>query len=227
VRILVVEDEQKVANALKEGLEEEHYEVDLAYTGEDAFFRVNTEKFDLILLDLMLPGRDGLQILTSIRKRGVETPVLLLTARDTLEDRVSGLNAGADDYLIKPFAFAELLARIRALLRRGRTTDALRLSVGDLDMDLVTRKVTRGGHTVELTAREFELLEYLLRHESQIVMRDTLAREVWKETTRGTPLNNVIDVHIARLRRKIDVDQSVKLIHTVRGVGFMLRQGEP
>jgi two-component system, OmpR family, copper resistance phosphate regulon response regulator CusR len=227
VRILVVEDEQKVANALKEGLEEERYEVDLAYTGEDAFFRVNTEKFDLILLDLMLPGRDGLQILTSIRKRGVETPVLLLTARDTLEDRVSGLNAGADDYLIKPFAFAELLARIRALLRRGRSTDALRLSVGDLDMDIVTRKVTRGGHTVELTAREFELLEYLLRHEGQIVMRDTLAREVWKETTRGTPLNNVIDVHIARLRRKIDVDQPVKLIHTVRGVGFMLRQGEP
>jgi len=227
VRILVVEDEQKVANALKEGLEEERYEVDLAYTGEDAFFRVNTEKFDLILLDLMLPGRDGLQILTSIRKRGVETPVLLLTARDTLEDRVSGLNAGADDYLVKPFAFAELLARIRALLRRGRSTDALRLSVGDLDMDIVTRKVTRGGHTVELTAREFELLEYLLRHEGQIVMRDTLAREVWKETTRGTPLNNVIDVHIARLRRKIDVDQPVKLIHTVRGVGFMLRQGEP
>jgi len=175
----------------------------------------------------MLPGRDGLQILTSIRKRGVETPVSLLTARDTLEDRVSGLNAGADDYLIKPFAFAELLARIRALLRRGRSTDALRLSVGDLDMDIVTRKVTRGGHTVELTAREFELLEYLLRHEGQIVMRDTLAREVWKETTRGTPLNNVIDVHIARLRRKIDVDQPVKLIHTVRGVGFMLRQGEP
>jgi DNA-binding response OmpR family regulator len=227
VRILVVEDEQKVANALKEGLEEERYEVVLAYTGEDAFFRVNTEKFDLILLDLMLPGRDGLQILTSIRKRGVETPVLLLTARDTVEDRVSGLNAGADDYLVKPFAFAELLARIRALLRRGRTADTLRLSVGDLDMDLVTRKVTRGGHIVELTAREFELLEYLLRHESQVVMRDTLAREVWKETTRGTPLNNVIDVHIARLRRKIDVDQPVKLIHTVRGVGFMLRQGEP
>jgi len=145
VRILVVEDEQKVANALKEGLEEERYEVDLAYTGEDAFFRVNTEKFDLILLDLMLPGRDGLQILTSIRKRGVETPVLLLTARDTLEDRVSGLNAGADDYLIKPFAFAELLARIRALLRRGRSTDALRLSVGDLDMDIVTRKGVPGG----------------------------------------------------------------------------------
>src|SRR3989475_7335251 len=139
MRILVVEDEQKVANALREGLEDELYEAVVAHTGEDAFFRITTEKYDLILLDLMLPGRDGLQILTSIRKSGVETPVLLLTARDTLEDRVSGLNAGADDYLIKPFAFAELLARIRALLRRGRSTDALRLSVGDLSMDLVTR----------------------------------------------------------------------------------------
>ena len=174
----------------------------------------------------MLPGRDGLQVLTSIRKAGVETPVLLLTARDSLEDRVAGLNSGADDYVVKPFAFAELLARIRALLRRGRTTDTLRLSIGDLDMDLVTRKVTRGNRTVDLTAREFELLEYLLRHESQVVLRDTLAREVWKETTRGTPLNNVIDVHIARLRRKIDVDQPVKLIHTIRGVGFMLREEE-
>ena len=227
VRILVVEDEPKVANALKEGLEDERYEVALAHTGEDAFFRINTEKFDVILLDLMLPGRDGLQILTSIRKSGVETPVLLLTARDTLEDRVTGLNLGADDYLSKPFAFAELLARIRALLRRGRPGDALRLGSGDLDIDLVTRKVTRGGQTVELTAREFELLEYLVRHEGQVVLRDTLVREVWKETARGTPLNNVIDVHIARLRRKVDLDQPVKLIHTIRGVGFMLRVGEP
>jgi DNA-binding response OmpR family regulator len=175
----------------------------------------------------MLPGRDGLQILTSIRKQGIDTPVLLLTARDTLEDRVAGLNSGADDYLIKPFAFAELLARIRALLRRGRTTEMLRLTVGDLDMDLVTRKVTRGSHNIDLTTREFELLEYLLRHQGQVVLRDTLAREVWKETTRGTPLNNVIDVHIARLRRKVDHDQPVKLIHTIRGVGFMLREGEP
>jgi DNA-binding response OmpR family regulator len=227
VRILVVEDEPKVANALKEGLEDERYEVVLAHTGEDAFFRINTEKFDVILLDLMLPGRDGLQILTSIRKSGVETPVLLLTARDTLEDRVTGLNLGADDYLSKPFAFAELLARIRALLRRGRPGDALRLGSGDLDIDLVTRKVTRGGQTVELTAREFELLEYLVRHEGQVVLRDTLVREVWKETARGTPLNNVIDVHIARLRRKVDLDQPVKLIHTIRGVGFMLKVGEP
>jgi two-component system copper resistance phosphate regulon response regulator CusR len=227
MRILVVEDEPKVASALQEGLEDERYEAVIAHTGEDAFFRITTEQYDVIILDVMLPGRDGLQILTSIRKQGVHTPVLLLTARDTLEDRVAGLNSGADDYLIKPFAFAELLARIRALLRRGRTTETLRLGIGDLDMDLVTRKVTRGGRTVELTTREFELLEYLLRHHSQVVLRDTLAREVWKETTRGTPLNNVIDVHIARLRRKIDLDQPLKLIHTIRGVGFMLREGEP
>jgi DNA-binding response OmpR family regulator len=227
LRILVVEDEQKVANALKEGLEDERYEVVIAPTGEDAFFCVNTEKFDLILLDLMLPGRDGLQILTTIRKRGLETPVLLLTARDSLQDRVNGLNRGADDYLVKPFAFAELLARIRALLRRGRTSDMLRLGVADLDLDIVTRKVTRGGRAVELTAREFELLEYLMRHEGQVVLRDTMARDVWKETARGTPLNNVIDVHIARLRRKIDVEPFAKLIHTVRGVGFMLKDGEP
>lgn len=227
MRILVVEDEQKVANALKEGLEDERYEVVVAQTGEDAFFRITTEKFDLILLDLMLPGRDGLQILASVRKSGIETPVLLLTARDSLEDRVTGLNSGADDYLVKPFAFAELVARIRALLRRGRTTDTLRLGVADLNMDLVTRKVSRGNRTVDLTAREFELLEYLLRHEGQVVLRDMLAREVWKETARGTPLNNVIDVHIARLRRKIDVDQGLKLIHTVRGVGFMLSEREP
>ena len=227
MRILVVEDELKVANALKEGLEDEHYEVVLAQTGEDAFFRITTEKFDLILLDLMLPGRDGLQILASVRKSGIETPVLLLTARDSLEDRVTGLNSGADDYVVKPFAFAELVARIRALLRRGRTADTLRLGVADLNMDLVTRKVSRGSRTVELTAREFELLEYLLRHEGQVVLRDMLAREVWKETARGTPLNNVIDVHIARLRRKIDMDQGLKLIHTVRGVGFMLSEREP
>lgn len=227
MRILVVEDEVKVAKALKEGLEDERYEAVVAHSGEDAFFRINTEQFDVIVLDVMLPGRDGLQILTSIRKHGIHTPVLLLTARDTLEDRVSGLNSGADDYLVKPFAFAELVARIRALLRRGRTTETLRLGVGDLDMDLVTRKVMRGGRQVELTTREFELLEYLLRHHGQVVLRDTLAREVWKETTRGTPLNNVIDVHIARLRRKIDLDQPVKMIHTIRGVGFMLREGEP
>src|SRR6184192_4304216 len=152
MRILVVEDEVKVAKALKEGLEDERYEAVIAHTGEDAFFRINTEQFDVIVLDVMLPGRDGLQILTSIRKHGIHTLVLLLTARDTLEDRVAGLNSGGDDYLVKPFAFAELLARIRALLRRGRTSDTLRLGVADLNMDLGTRKVSRGNRTVELTA---------------------------------------------------------------------------
>jgi DNA-binding response OmpR family regulator len=227
MRVLVVEDEQKVANALREGLEGERYDVIVERTGEDAFFRLTTEAFDLILLDLGLPGRDGLQILTTLRSKGVKTPVLVLTARDTLQDRVAGLDSGADDYLVKPFAFAELLARIRALMRRGRSAEAPRLAVGDLSMDLITRKVMRGGQQVELTVREFELLEYLMRYEGQVVSRETLARDVWKETARTTPLDNVIDVHIARLRRKVDVDRPVKLIHTVRGVGFMLREGEP
>jgi DNA-binding response OmpR family regulator len=153
--------------------------------------------------------------------------VLVLTARDTLDDRVTGLDGGADDYLVKPFAFEEVLARIRALLRRGRVSEPLRLRVGDLDVDIVTRKILRGGRPVELTVREFELLEYLLRHHGQTVSRGTLARDVWKETARSTSLDNVIDVHIARLRRKVDLDQPVKLIHTVRGVGFMVREGEP
>src|SRR5216110_3565291 len=170
MRVLVVEDELKVANALREGLEGERYDIVVERTGEDAFFRMTTEAFDLILLDLGLPGRDGLQILTTLRSKGIKTPVLVLTARDTLQDRVAGLDSGADDYLVKPFAFAELLARIRALMRRGRTSDALRLGVGDLDMDLVTRKVMRAGRTVELTTREFELLEYLLRHQGQVVL---------------------------------------------------------
>jgi DNA-binding response OmpR family regulator len=227
MRILVVEDEQKVADALREGLEDERYDVVVERTGEGAFFRVNTETFDVVLLDLTLPGRDGLEILRAIRRRRMETPVLVLTARDSLEDRVTGLDAGADDYLVKPFAFAELLARVRALVRRGRVADAPRLAVGDLDMDLVTRKVLRGGRPVDLTVREFELLEFLMRYQGQVVSRETLARDVWKETARTTPLDNVIDVHIARLRRKVDLDHTVKLIHTVRGVGFMLREGEP
>jgi two-component system, OmpR family, copper resistance phosphate regulon response regulator CusR len=227
MRVLVVEDEMKVANALREGLEGEKFDVIVERTGEGAFFRVNTESFDVILLDLTLPGRDGLEILQALRQRGVKTPVLVLTARDSLQDRVTGLDAGADDYLIKPFAFAELLARIRALARRGRVAETPRLSVGDLEMDLVTRKVTRNALPVELTVREYELLEYLLRYHGQVVSRETLARDVWKETARTTPLDNVIDVHIARLRRKVDLDQSIKLIHTVRGVGFMLREGEP
>ena len=227
MRILVVEDEQKVADALREGLVDERYDVVVERTGEGAFFRVNTETFDVVLLDLTLPGRDGLEILRALRQRRMETPVLVLTARDSLEDRVTGLDAGADDYLVKPFAFTELLARIRALVRRGRVADAPKLAVGDLEMDLVTRKVLRAGKPVDLTVREFELLEFLMRYQGQVVSRETLARDVWKETARTTPLDNVIDVHIARLRRKVDLEHSVKLIHTVRGVGFMLREGEP
>jgi DNA-binding response OmpR family regulator len=227
MRLLVIEDEVKVAHALKKGLENERYEVVVATTGEDGFFRANAEVFDLLVLDVMLPGRDGIEVLTTLRKRGTQTPVLILTAKDAVEDRVLGLDSGADDYLVKPFAFSELLARIRALLRRGRIDQVLRLKASDLAMDLVIRKVTRGSHLLNVTAREFELLEYLLRHQNQIVSREMLTREVWKEPSRATSLDNVIDVHIARLRKKVDQDFPLKLIHTVRGVGFILCEGEP
>jgi len=226
MRVLVVEDEQKVASALKEGLVGEGYEVVVDGTGEAALFRLKTDPVDIILLDLLLPGRDGLHVLKTLRQQGFETPVLVLTARDTLADRVTGLDTGADDYLVKPFAFAEVVARMRALLRRGRTSGATRLSLADLEMDLVARKVTRAGKKVELTLREFELLEYLLRYEGQVVSRGTLARDVWQEANRSSSLDNVIDVHNARLRRKVDADSPVKLIQTVRGVGFMLREDE-
>ena len=224
MRILIVEDEAKVARALEEGLKREEYDVVVARTGEEGFYLVSAEQFDLVILDLMLPGRDGLQVLSTLRKRGLVTPVLILTARDAIEDRVQGLDSGADDYLVKPFAFPELSARVRALLRRGRTEQVVRLKVADLEMDLVARKVKRGGKDVEFTLREFELLEYLLKHKEQVVSREMLAREVWKETSRVTPLDNVIDVHMARLRRKIDERFDRKLIHTIRGVGFVLRE---
>ena len=227
MRVLVVEDEQKVADALHDGLEREGFQVVVERTGEGAFFRVTTETFDVVLLDLGLPLRGGIEILSAVRQRGLKTPVLVLTARDTVQDRVIGLDAGADDYLVKPFAFAELVARIRALARRGRGAEVPKLSLSDLTMDLVTRKVTRSARFVELTVREFELLEYLLRHNGQVVSREALARDVWEETTRSTPLDNVIDVHIARLRRKVDTDADLKLIHTVRGVGFLLSETEP
>jgi DNA-binding response OmpR family regulator len=227
VRILVIEDEVKVARALKEGLESERYQVVVARNGEDGFFLANTETFDLVLLDLMLPGRAGLEILEACRRRDLQTPVLILTAKDAVEDRVVGLDSGADDYMVKPFAFAELLARIRALLRRGRTDQVLRLKARDLEMDLVTHAVMRGGQVLDLTAREFELLEYLLRHQNQLVSREMLARDVWKETSRATPIDNVVDVHVARLRKKVDREFRTKLIHTVRGVGFTLRYGDP
>ena len=224
LRILVVEDEAKVARALREGLEREKYDVVIAPTGEEGFFLVNAEEFDLVILDLMLPGRDGLQVLSTLRKRGLQTPVLILTARDAIEDRVQGLDSGADDYLVKPFAFPELLARVRARLRRGRSEQAAHLKLADLEMDVISRKVRKRGRQLELTAREFELLEYLLRHKEQIVSREMLVRDVWHETARATPLDNVIDVHINRLRRKVDDPFEPKLIHTVRGVGFVLRE---
>jgi len=223
VRVLVVEDEKKVAKALRDGLEGEHYEVRVAATGEEGFFLANHESFDLVVLDLMLPRRDGLEVLATLRKRGLQTPVLILTAKDTVEDRVQGLDHGADDYLIKPFAFPELMARIRALLRRGRPDQILKLQQGDLSMDLVTRKVTRGSQALDLTVREFDMLEYLLRHGGHVVSREMLARDVWRVTARATPLDNVIDVTIARLRRKVDDPFEPKLVHTVRGVGFVLR----
>jgi DNA-binding response OmpR family regulator len=227
VRVLVVEDERKLAGVLVSALESEHYEVVVAPTGEDGFFRANSELFDLVLLDLMLPGRSGLEILQTLRDRHVHTPVLILTARDGIEDRVRGLDLGADDYLVKPFALPELLARIRALLRRGRPSDVLRLKAGDLDVDLVSRRAARGGRQLDLTVREFELLEYLLRHQGHVVSREMLAHDVWKEHRRATPIDNVIDVQMARLRRKVDPDGQDRLIHTVRGVGFVLREGEP
>jgi two-component system, OmpR family, copper resistance phosphate regulon response regulator CusR len=224
MRLLVVEDDPKVGAALRVGLTGDGYDVVMSRTGEDGYFRATTEPFDAIVLDLGLPGRGGLEILTSLRQRGLRVPVLVVTARDGVDDRVRGLDTGADDYLVKPFAFDELLARLRALLRRGRPEEAFKLRVADLELDPLGRTVCRGQAAIDLTLREFELLEYLLRHHGQIVSRDMLAREVWKEPTRGTPLDNVIDVHITRLRKKIDVGSGPRLIHTVRGVGFIVKE---
>ena len=227
VRVLIVEDERKLAQVLSSALQAEHYDVVVAATGEDGFYRANAELFDLVVLDLMLPGRSGLEILQTLRQRRIEAPVLILTARDGVDDRVLGLDLGADDYLVKPFALPELLARIRALLRRGRSSEVFRLKVGDLELDLVARRVLRADRPIDLTAREFELLEYLLRHQGHLVSREMLARDVWKEPRRATPLDNVIDVQMARLRRKVDPEGAARLIHTVRGVGFVMREGEP
>ena len=222
MRILIIEDEKKVAKALREGLEAEHYEVSVAANGEEGFFLASQGSFDLVLLDLMLPRRNGIDVLATLRKRSIQTPVFVLTAKDAVEDRVLGLDRGADDYLIKPFAFPELLARIRALLRRGRMDQILKLQREDLEMDLITRKVSRGAQPLDLTAKEFDILEHLLRHWGRVVSREMLARGVWHVTARATPLDNVIDVTIARLRRKIDDPFEKKLLHTVRGMGFVL-----
>jgi DNA-binding response OmpR family regulator len=224
LKILVIEDEKKVALALQKGLESEHYDVQVALTGEEGFYLLCSREFDLVVLDLMLPGRDGMEILRTLRRSNARTPVLILTARDTLEDKILGLDLGADDYLVKPFAFPELTARIRALLRRGRADEALKLKLADLEMDLIKRAVVRDKQAIPLTAMEFEILEYLLRNQGHVVTREMLAREIWKETERATPLDNVIDVHIGRLRKKIDEPFKGKLLHTVRGVGFILSE---
>jgi DNA-binding response OmpR family regulator len=227
MHILVIEDEKKVAKALRKGLESEKYTVTVSHTGEEGFFLATTQSFDLILLDLMLPGRDGIEILRSLREKRCATPVLILTARDAVEDRVMGLDAGADDYLVKPFAFPELLARVRALTRRGRPDDVLRVRVGELELDRVTRRVTRSGDEIHLTSKEFELLEYLALNHGQTVTREMLARDVWEAGQRATPLDNVIDVHITRLRSKMDAPYDTKLLWTIRGVGFTLSEDEP
>ncbi len=226
MRLLIIEDDHKVAGALKAGLTTEGYEVVVSHTGEDGYFCATTEHFDALLLDLGLPGRSGLEVLDALRSAGLTLPVLVLTARDAVEDRVAGLDSGADDYLVKPFAFAELVARLRALLRRGRPEENVRLRLADLELDPLERTVHRGDTRIDLTVREFDLLRYLLRHHGHIVSREMLARDVWKEPARAAALDNVIDVHIGRLRRKVDHDAVTRLIHTVRGVGFLIREGE-
>jgi DNA-binding response OmpR family regulator len=222
-RVLVVEDERKVRLALQRGLEQEGYEVVTAADGLSGCESALTQSFDCIVLDLLLPGRDGLEVLAELRRAGKVTPVLILTARDAVEDRVTGLDAGADDYLVKPFVFAELLARLRALLRRGPGERETMLRVADLEMDLIARRVTRAGAEVPLTQREFEVLEYLLRHKNRVVTRSMLGRDVWKEPEHA--LTNVIDVYITLLRRKLEGPDRPPLIHTLRGVGYSLGEG--
>src|ERR1700722_16099867 len=205
--------------AVKQGLEANEHAVSIAATGEDGFFLAQTEPFDLLIFDIMLPGRDGIEIMGNLRRLGHRTPVLLLTSKDAVEDRVRGLDAGADDYLAKPFALSELQARVRALGRRSSLDNEASLKLEDLELNRIQHVASRGGKDLELTAREFELLEYLMRHADRVVSREMLAREVWNESARPTPLDNVIDVHIARLRRKMDDPFPRRLLRTVRGVG--------
>jgi heavy metal response regulator len=222
MRILVVEDEEKVASFIRKGLEEEHYAVDVALDGEEGLEMAQITPYDLIVLDLMLPKLDGFRFLKQLRADSVGTPVLVLTARDTLTDKVRGLDLGADDYLTKPFAFAELLARVRALLRRGKPQRSPVLKVADLALDPAARRVTRAGTTIELTAKEYALLEYFVRHPGQVLTRTMISEHVWDQTFDS--YTNVIDVYVNYLRKKVDQGFEPKLIHTVRGVGYVLRK---
>lgn len=220
MRILVVEDDSRVASFIRRGLREEQYTVDVAKDGEEGLFLAQTGEHDLLILDLMLPKRSGLEVLQALRAERITVPVLILTAKDELEDKVKGLDAGADDYLTKPFGFEELLARVRALLRRRGDMAPTLLRAADLELDTLRHRATRGGRDLDLTNREYALLEFLLRHANQAVTRTMLAEHVWEHDF--DPLSNVIDVHIARLRHKIDDGCSPKLLQTMRGRGYWL-----
>ena len=224
MRILVVEDEKKVASFIKKGLEEEHYAVDIAYDGEEGFALAQINEYDLILLDIMLPRLDGMEVLRQIRRNGSNMPILILTAKDSVEDIVSGLDGGSDDYLTKPFSFAELLARVRALLRRKAREKTDILTVGDLSLSTSTHRVKRGGREIELTPKEYALLEYFMRNPNRILTRTLITEHVWDY--HFDPETNVIDVYVNYLRKKIDQGFEKKLIHTIRGSGYMMR-GEP
>ena len=225
MRLLVVEDEAELARYLRKGLEEAAWTVDVASDAEEGWRQVLLNDYDLLLLDLGLPRADGKELLRRIREAGLSVPVLILTARTEVDDRVAGLNAGADDYLGKPFAFRELLARINALLRRGQERRALVLRVEDLEMDVVRRRVRRGGRTIELTSREFSVLEFLMRHADEVVTRTMLAEHVWGD--HYDSLSNLIEVFVNRLRRKTEEDGAARLLHTVRGAGYVMRRESP
>jgi len=221
MRILVIEDEKKVADFVSKGLEEEHYAVDTAYDGEIGLDLAETNDYDLVVLDLMIPKIDGWEVLRRMRANGNKVPVLILTARDSVEEIVKGLDSGSDDYLTKPFAFAEFLARVRALLRREKVEKEPVLRVGDLTLSLVTHRVNRGGREIELTSKEYTLLEYMMRNPNKVLTRVMISEHVWDY--HFDSMTNVIDVYVNYLRKKIDKDFEAKLIHTIRGVGYVIK----
>jgi len=222
MKILVVEDEKKVASFIKRGLEEEKYEVDISYDGEEGLQKALDGSYSLVILDVMLPKKDGLSVVKELRARKLLTPVLMLTAKDTVEDIVAGLNSGSDDYLTKPFAFAELLARARALLRRSEQERGAEIRFADLRLDPVTHKVWRKDKEIDLTAKEYSLLEFFMRNPNQVLTRTTIAENVWDYIFDS--FTNIIDVYVNYLRKKIDREADKKLIHTVRGVGYILKE---